>query len=397
MDDTRANYLARQGDIYVKTVATPWTGEHGIHFLVIPDNEDHQNTPGIADLSSQALGHSLQLAESLAYNTLQQEGISEVDFGINHSPGELRRHRLGKSLLATVPLNLHIHITGYNPQDLEPVSNQDISRSSELTGRTGEALYKLGEQLLFGEVVPELRVSFPSFDSIFSEIRDERGRRRFEMVGGRNSFQHSDLPKILQTMDTLAKQKYKELGECFFEVDDVSNQFVTKEDELERYKLLDRPTRIGNIEQYIENHEGLSNSVKFGLIALSCLAKDEQAVAVRELGVLTQKKGSDLTEVERDTQSVHIANRFWAYKGLAYALVWSGRKEENGEVSWIMAFDPKVFTIHGPHQSSAFTDKLVERDMAGYFTPEQLQAAQQRENKVLGQVNAEIESLEVRV
>lgn len=97
MDDTRVNYLARvegrEEDIYVKAVATPWAGEHGIHLLVIPDRKDHLNVPGIADLSSEALGDSLKLAESLAYNTLQQEGISEVDFGINHSRAELRREK----------------------------------------------------------------------------------------------------------------------------------------------------------------------------------------------------------------------------------------------------------------------------------------------------------------
>ncbi len=89
MDDTRANYLARiegiQEDIYVKAVASPWTGKHGIHLLVIPDRKDHLNIPGVANLSLNALGQSLQLAESLARKTLNQGGICEVDFGINHS------------------------------------------------------------------------------------------------------------------------------------------------------------------------------------------------------------------------------------------------------------------------------------------------------------------------
>ncbi|MDP2684890.1 MAG: hypothetical protein Q8P20_07705 [bacterium] len=398
MDDTRANYLARvageKEDIYVKAVASPWTGEHGIHFLVIPDRMDHENIPGIADLSPEALGRSLQLAESLAYHTLQQMGISEVDFGINHSRGELKRGR--KSILASIPLNLHIHVTGYNPQDLEPLSTEDIIKSSEITGRTSEALYVLGEQLLFEEIIPELKTTFPSFGDVFTEIRDQRSRKRFKMTEGRKGFQHPDLPKILQAMDEIAKRKYDELAKCFFEFDDSSNQFVTKQDELERYKLLGRETRLQNIEQYIENHRGLSRGVKLGLTLLASIAKDEQVVVERELGILEQKRGIGLTEEEREVQIGHIANRFWAYKDLAYALVWSAQKENNGEMTWIMGFNPKVFTIHGPHQSSAHTNKLVERDISGHFTPEQLQAVQQREMAVLVQTKEEIKALELK-
>lgn len=129
---------------------------------------------------------------------------------------------------------------------------------------------------------------------------------------------------------------------------------------------------------------------------LASIAKDEQVVIERELGIFAQRKGGDLTEEEIEAQTVVIANRFWAYKDLAYALVWSAQKENNGEVNWIMAFDPKVFTIHGPHQSSAYTNKLVDRDMSGYFTPEQLSAAQQREKAVLAKTKEEIKSLEVK-
>lgn len=399
MDDTRANYLAKlegsNEDIYVKAVATPWTGEHGIHFLVIPDREDHQNMPGIADLSSEGLGDSLQLAESLAYYTLQQRGIFEVDFGINHSRGELTRGK--KSMLATIPRNLHIHITGYTPEDLEPVSKEDIIQSSELTGRTGEALYQLGEELLFGEIVPQLKTTFPSFDTLFSEIRDLRSRRRFKMAEGRKGFANPDLPKILQAMDGLAKQKYDELGKCFFEYNSQSNQFVTKQDELERYKLLPRENRVQNINDYISNHQNLSEGVKLGLKLLAAIAKDEQVVVERELEAAEQKKGRVLTGSEKEAQTINIANRFWPYKDLAYALVWSAKRESNGEVTWIMAFDPKVFTIHGPHQSSAYTNKLVERNMSGYFTKEQLQAVQQREKLVLTKAKEEIGSLEVKI
>ncbi len=399
MDDTRANYLARlegrEEDIYVKAVATPWTGEHGIHFLVIPDRRDHQNMPGIADLNAETLGQSLQLAESLAFHTLQQDGISEVDFGVNHSRGELTRGK--KSMLATIPLNLHIHVTGYDSQDLEPISTEEIIKSSEITGRTGEALYALGEQLLFGEIVSALKSTFPSFDTVFSEIKDQQGRRRFKMVEGRKGFQHLDLPKILQAMDALAKQKYDEIAMCFFEFDSESNQFVTKRDEAARYKLLPRENRIQNIEEYIYNHQNLSDGVKLGLTLLAAIAKDEQTVVERELGILEQKKGHALTEAEKEAQTAHTANRFWAYKDLAYALVWSAKREGNGEVTWIFGFDPKVFTIHGPHQSSAYTNKLVERDISGYFTSERLERIKQREAAVLAKTKEEIGALELKV
>lgn len=399
MDDTRTNYLARlegeEEDIYVKAVASPWTGEHGIHLLVIPDRRDHQNIPGVVDLSSESLGESLKLAESLAYNTLQQEGISEVDFGVNHTKGELRR--IKKTPLASFPLNLHIHVTGYSLDDMKPVSREDIMKSSEITGRTEDALYVLGEELFFGEIVPVLKNKFPSFDTIFGEVKDQRGRKRFKMIDGRNGFQHPDLPKILQSIDVLAKQKYDELANCFFEFDSQSNQFVTKQDESARYRLLTRENRLRNIEEYIDNHQNLSDGVKLGLTLLAATAKDEQRVVERELGILEQKKGSELTEAEREAQIGHIANRFWAYKDLAYSIAWSARRESNGEVTWIFGFDPKVFTIHGPHQSSSFTNKLVERDISGHFTDEQLQRIQQREMAVLAQTKEEIRPLEIKI
>lgn len=398
MDDTRENYLARikeeDGSIYVKAVATPWTGKHGIHFLVIPDRADHQNTPGIADISEEVLRDSLILSESLAYQTLQYNGISEVDFGVNHSRGELKRGK--KSMLATIPQNLHIHITGYNPEDFEPVSNEDIAKSPELTGRTEEALYALGEGLFFGEIVPELRDRFPAFDALFAEISDQRGRKRFKMLNGRHGFQNPQLPKILQAIDALAKQKYDELAKCFFEFDNESNQFVTKQDESARYQLLPRESRAKNVNEYINNHQNLSDGVKLGLKLLATIAKDEGTVMDRELAVAAQQKGSALTEVERESQMGIIANRFWAYKDLAYAMVWSAKKDDSGEITWIFGFDPKVFTIHGPHQSSAYTNKLVERDTAQYFSAEQLQTIQQRESAVLSKTKQEIAGLEIK-
>ncbi len=369
MDDTRANYLGRivgeKEDVYVKAVASPWTGEHGIHLLVIPDRKDHLNIPGIADLSPEALGQSLQLAESLARKILNQGGISEVDFGINHSR-DLKRGE--KSPLASIPRNLHIHVTGYTPEDLESVSTKDIMESSDLTGRTEEALYALGEGLFFGEIVPALKTAFPSFDRVFSEIRDQRGRKRFIMTDGRNGFQHPDLPKILQAIDSLAKQKYDELAKCFFEFNSETNKFVIKQDESARYQLLLRENRLRNIDKYIDNHRNLSSGVKLGLKLLAAIAKDEQVVMERELDILAQKKGNELTEAERGVQIGFIANRFWAYKDLAYAMVWS-----------------------------AYTSKLVERDISKHLTKDQLQIIQQKEAFVLAQTREEMETLEIRI
>lgn len=399
MPDTRANYLARiegnNEDIYVKAAASPWTGLEGIHLLVIPDRKDYRDIPGVADLSPEALGKSLQVAESLANSMLTQPGISEVDFGINHTRAELKR--VEKVPLASFPRNLHIHVTAYNPTDMKAVTSEDIIKSADLTGRTEDALYALGEGLFFGEIVPELRQTFPSFDTIFAEISDQRGRRRFKMLNGRDGFQNPELPKILQAIDGLAKQKYDELAKCFFEFDNGSNQFVTKQDQSARYQLLPRENRVRNVDAYIGNHQNLSSGVKLGLKLLAAIAKDEGSVVERELAIAAERKGRELTESETESQIGIIANRFWAYKDLAYAMVWSAKKAENGEVTWIFGFDPKVFTIHGPHQSSAYTNKLVERDISGYFSHEQLLAAQEREKAVLLQTKEEIPGLKARI
>src|SRR5882762_3456933 len=121
--DARENHFfsvpGRDIITYVKPVAGPYTGVPGNHFLLVPDTRGVGDLPSIQALSPQNLGTVMRTAESLARHTLAQQGISEVDFGINRAftagQGNLKQRAV------TFPDNLHVHVTGYAKENL---SNQ---------------------------------------------------------------------------------------------------------------------------------------------------------------------------------------------------------------------------------------------------------------------------------
>lgn len=391
MDDVQANYLVsypgKDVTVYLKAIAGPYTGEHGVHFLTIPDMRDRSNIPGVKDLSPEDLGTSLQFAEAFAYQTLQQKGVDEVDFGFHHSRAEFTG--IPKQRLTTFPNNLHIHITGYSGQDMKPLPREEVLKDSDMRGKTGEALYILGEQLVMHEVIAPLRSENPAFNELFEEIKDERGRIRFKMRQGRAGFKNSEMPVLLQEIDKRAKQVYDELGKCFFEYDEQNGRFIEKEDQYRRFKLLPEDTRRVRMTEYVEKRPWLSDGAQSVLKVLARKAKEETEMLERELKKAERTKGSALISAESDLVRKKAVDRFWAYKDLAYTMVWSAKKRENGSVEWIFGFDPKIFTVEGIPQSSAFTDKLIVRDPKSSSTHQQLEKVQRRERIVIDAVRSE--------
>lgn len=389
MDDVRATHLVKfhpsdsDINIYLKAVGSPYTGEHGIHFLTIPDRVNGENIPGITNLSSTELQNTLQFAGAFAKQVLEQPNIAEVDFGLHHSRAELKG--IPKQRIATFPLNLHIHITGYTAEDMEPLSLDEIINSDEITGKTGEALYALGEQLFFHEVVAKLQQDNPAFNDLFQEVKDKRGRRRFKLTRGIKSFEDPKLADILQQIDRMGKEVYDEIAKCFFEYDDENRRFVEKSDQYARFVLIHRAVREERIKRYIGHRSWLSTGVKTGLEILASYAKDENEILQRELSNERKAKGTDLTEEEASLATKRSADRFWAYKDFSYTMVFSAKKNDDGETEWIFAFDPKIFTVEGIVQSSAFTDKLIIKGN-GFRTPEELSQIQERERKAIGEV-----------
>lgn len=391
MDDVRANYLVlyplEHVRIFLKAVASPYTGEHGVHFLTIPDARDGSNIPGIKDLSTKDLASTLQFAEAFAYQTLQQEGIDEVDFGFHHSRAEFTG--IPKQRAATFPKNLHVHITGFSEQDMKSLPKDEVLGDPDLRGKTGEALYALGEQLVMHEVVTPLGNDNPAFNELFEEIKDERGRVRFKMKQGRASFRNLEMPVLLQEIDSRAKEVYDSLGKCFFDYDEQNERFVEKDDQYKRFQLLPVSVRKERLAEYVKKRPWLSDGAQSVLKVLAQKAKDETEIVERELKRAEKTRGSALTSEESDSVRKKTADRFWAYKDLAYTMVWSAKKQENGDVEWIFGFDPKIFTVEGIPQSSAFTDKLIVRDTKVSFTPDQLEAVQNRERNVIEGVLSE--------
>jgi hypothetical protein len=387
MDDVRKNYLiscrGEEVTVYLKAVASPYTGEHGIHFLTIPDARDRRsNIPGIKDLSPADLGSTLQFAETFAYQTFQEEGIDAVDFGFHHSRAEFTR--IPKQRSATFPDNFHIHITGYSGQDMKPLPRDEVLKDSDMRGKTGEALYFLGEQLVMNEVITPLRNEKPGFNGIFEEIKDERGRIRFKMRQA--SFENPDFPVLLQEIDKRAKETYDSLGKCFFEYDEENKRFVEKDDQYKRFKLLPVNVRKERIAEYVKKKPFLSEVARLVLQVFGQEVRDETEVVDRELTKAVKTKGAALTFEESDLIRKKTADRFWAYKDLVYTMVWSAKKQENGKVEWIFGFDPKIFTVEGIPQSSAFTDKLIVRNTKVSYTPEQLEEVQRRERMIIERV-----------
>lgn len=387
MDDTRENFLlsaeGQEIKVYLKTVAGPYTGEHGNHFLVIPDKIDQTNIPGVKDLLPTDLGVALEMAESVAYKTLMQEGIEEVDFGFHHSRAELTG--IPKQRAATFPKNLHIHITGYSGQDLKPLSLEELN-SPGLKGKTKDAVHFISEQVFYNEIVKPLREENPAFESVFEEMRDSRKRLRFKMRKGREGFKDQQLSVILQEIDKRAKDSYDKLGKCFFEYDSQNNKFIEKDDQYKRFKLLTIDQRKQNIKRYIEERPWLSEGARYGLRWLAENAKDESEILQRELAKNVGATTTGRTDFRSDSAEKQAANRFWAYKDLTYTMVWSAKKGEDGTINWIFGFDPMVFTVEGLPQSSAFTDKIILKRPNEFYTPKQLAEMQVREESIVSDV-----------
>lgn len=209
------------------------------------------------------------------------------------------------------------------------------------------------------------------------------------MKKGRESFALSELPIILQTIDRRAKEVYDSLGKCFFEYDEENERFVEKDDQNKRFKLLPVNVRKERIAEYVKKKPFLSEGAQLALQVLGQKARDETEVVDRELKKEEKTKGLALTQEESDSVIKKTADRFWAYKDLVYTMVWSAKKRENSDVEWIFAFDPKIFTVEGIPQSSAFTDKLIVRDTKTAFTLDQLEAVQNRERNVIERVISE--------
>ncbi|MDO8429360.1 MAG: hypothetical protein Q7S88_01910 [Candidatus Daviesbacteria bacterium] len=389
MDDVRRTYLASsqpEGSditVYLKAVAIPYTGEHGTHFLVIPDRLNHQDMPGIADLSTQELQQTLQFAESIGKHTLDQSGIAEVDFGWHHAREGVKQPP--KHIMASVPENLHIHVTGYSKEDMILVSTDEATESAYITGITDEAIYPLVQQLLFNEVLPAVRKQHPNFDELFQEVQDSRHKRRLKLTAGKEAFAKVELAEILKAMDLVGKAVYDEAAKCFFEHDPQTNQFIQKDDQYNRYQLLPRPERYRRVKDYIQKRPYLTSGVRVGLEWLAFMAKDEHQIIDREVGKAQSAKDLPLTPDEEKKAVEDAANRFWTYRNFVYAMVFSAQKTARTEPEWIFSFDPKIFTIGGITHSSANSNKLMFKDTNQAYSPEQLHAVQARERQVINE------------
>lgn len=393
MEDTRRTFIAAyepsgsEVTLYLKAAAVPYTGQNGVHLLVVPDRKDHQDIPGIAALSVIQLQQTLQFAESVGRHTLQQPGIEEIDFGWHYAREGTKQPP--KTLVASFPRNFHIHVAGFSNEDMRPLTSEEIQQSSYLTGITDEAIYPVIEQLLFNEVIPSVREQLPVIDDIFQEIKDVRGKRRLRVVTETAEFASPELAEVLKAMDLEGKIAYDEIAKCFFSYDESNSQFIKKDDAYNRFKLLRPDIRNQRLEKYIQQRPWLTRGIKLGLDRLAFFAKDGHQILSRELDKAKNTKDRELSQEEEERVIKDSADRFWTYRDFVYAMVFSAKKGVNLGPDWIFSYDPKVFTIGGITYSSAYTTKLINKDSTNAYTPGQLQAIQRKERQIINAILAE--------
>lgn len=161
INDAREKFLASRkvGDIrvLVKDVATPYSKNH---LLVIPDNlTGNPDTPPISNitlLSDDALSGLLNTSFDVANQMMENPDLAEVDLGFNYS--EFEDSRI-KQRLASVPKNLHVHVTGYTNEELKPATDKDIAFGRK-TSRLENPLSEVATELFEHLVLPSLEKDF---------------------------------------------------------------------------------------------------------------------------------------------------------------------------------------------------------------------------------------------
>lgn len=398
-DARRAHYVRRHGEnmsAYLKPVAGPYTVK-GVHLMVIPDSlpadpkkpDKRKDIPGITDLSSGDLGIVLQMGADTAESILNtMPNVGHVDVGLHYhqkdpykseDPND-KRPKL-KQRLNTFPDTMHLHVIGYDSEEIQPRKPEDIIKDPDLLGRTGDAIHTITEEIFEHEIIGKTFGEDDGFDNLFERTTDARGRLRFKMLQGKEGFKNPELPRVLQTIDRRAKELYDELGKCFFMYDDDSQQFVEDSDDHGRYKLLPLEDRTTRLDAYIEERsDWLSKGSQRGLRHLAKNAITAQQVLDREKD--KGQSGVDKLDHRSHTGDQIAANRFWTHKGLAYTMVWSAQWGDQGEIDWVFGFDTPVFSVEGIPQSSPIMDKIITKQ-EGAVTEQTLRGMRARETQIV--------------
>lgn len=395
LEDARENhYLTVTGEnmvAYLKPVAGPYTVD-GLHLLVIPDSLPDRTgmrapLPDMRSLSEVDLGILIKMGRNTAEEMLALlPNVDHVDLGLHYAPKDtyvseeptIDKSKL-KQRINVFPDTMHLHVIGYDKDEIKEKKWEDVVNTKDLLGRTGDAIHTITEEIFNHEVVEGVFAHDSEFNEVFTKTQDARGRLRFKMNSGLDGFDYSALPRILQIIDQNARDSYEGLSKCFFAYDNEENKFVEDPNDHGRYQLLPLKERTEKVTQYIaDRSDWLSSASQTGLRILAERAQTAQAILDRE----ATSNNAVTRDHRSDTAEKVVANRFWAHKGLAYAMVWSAQRGEDGATEWLFGFDVPVFTVEGIPQSSPIMDKIITKE-EGAMPTEKLRGIQAREASVV--------------
>ena len=342
-------------NILIKTVASRYPDEFGIHLLYIPDTAGGENIPGIENLTTGHLSEVLRLSATSATTMLAQDGIGHVDFGWHYANVPKSKND-PKPTPASEPLNMHVHVVGWNTDTLDQLGKGYHHKKPELAARIEDPLQEIGEDLFFNEIVSSLKASHQGFSDLFEEVPVYRSRYGLKLHLGEKAFENPKLAEAIKAIDQKAKQLYRELGTCFFEEDEGKFKFQTKNVKYPRYKLLNQDERLNRIDNFIAQRPWMTRESIFTLRWLARNAKSSGRIISRE------------RKLNPDIEDIQIASRFFAYIGLVETFVFSAKKKENDEIEWIFRFDPNIFSSEGVVRASAYEFKALMRDRKSEYT-----------------------------
>lgn len=354
IEDARQNPLVKvetsEGEVLVKSVAYPYVEKH---VLVIPDNKDRTDMPGVVDVSGNLLHSALSVAGDVASYYEADPEVQAVDIGFNYSPQE------DKKIIASQRKNLHIHVEGYTQKDLDHrLSDAEVSGRPEFKRTLSEPAQPIINDLM-QRVFTDVAKINPEFDRLFERVED-KGRITFRLKDGLVSLGDTGFSSVLKDIHDLANQAYDEVAKCFLKVDPDTGEYLESEDG--RYELLNPEERFKRVKEYIQKNGGsLSTASKNGLPVL--------ALTMRPINHLSNgNEGFDF-------------QRFAAIKDFSYASVVSGVKAGDGW-EYRFGFDPVILSKRDSNQASRGESKLFERIGSRTYDPETLKRVKDDETNL---------------
>jgi len=356
----------------------------GIHLLLLPDNSSQVDMPGVADISTEHLQALLELGASSTKAIFKNNPhIWEVNMGW-HSAEVPKSKSDPKPAAATQPSNMHVHVAGSPEKSYSSVDEYTIRREHRRI-MFQDPLIEIGEDLLFGTIIPELKQQSSAFDTIFEEVEIDGNRKGLRMRDPDSSFQDTRLAEIIKRIDLRFKALYKDIGACFFKTESPDGNFMLEDasHEFPRYQLLDQSQRMEKIDLYLSTHPQIPRRSKRLLSRLAARAMSTSEIVERE------------RLINKDISIEEIAIHNFAFIGLVEAFTFTAIRQEDGQIDWIFRPDINGITSEGILAGSASSFKVVERRGGGKDSPGALKAIEEREKAILKLVALDIPQLKI--